>query len=1103
MLMTCARPSRVLACLLYVLFAGVVPAASAADAPRKAPWRRLYAGAEATGENVIALWQFAPGAEAEDTSGGGHKLTLRGKSRFVPNGLFGACLESFNAGRADKPNGAFAANRPELTPPGAFTLEMWIKPKPKLAKIKTSHLLDKQYHRYKDKPGGNRDYCLCLKLRSGDTYRLYAYLGYGGDSERYTSNDVTLRAGTWYHVAFSYDGAGTGRFFLNGKAVGKTRHEGRGAVAAGKHPLVIGDRVGSTHSGFPGFIDQVRISKGVVPCFAGSLLITLNASRTCFVRMEKDAHIRLDVTNDTAGRLRDGKIRVSFGGGERELRVGDLAPGKTFTAEVRVDTTLRPGAYPMKLTVSAQATEGTLKATESAALVIVPRPLPLTMPVVAWSGRGTPKLLKDIGFTHNMIWLTDPNRVWKAGKPTQAMGPSGIADRCALLNKYLAEGFGAVAKLNPGRSGPARNEKFARVGRDGKPYSKQRHTGACANFPEIRALCYNVGASVARTFGRFPALQAAIIHTEIRGSTELCFHKHDREAFKKFAGYDIPEAAVRKRGVSYTQIKGFPANRIVKDDDHLLTFYRWFWKTGDGWNGLHTLVHRGLKSTGRKDLWTFYDPAVRVPSVWGSGGEVDILSQWTYSYPDPIKMGQATDELFAMAAGGPDYQKVMKMTQIIWYRSQTAPHLPKAPARRAPWEKGVNADARFITIAPDHLRIAFWSKIARPIRGIMYHGLRSLMPFKGQEKAGYRNTNTETVKVLKELVRDVVRPLGPTLLQVPDRKSDVGLLESFTSQIFAGRGTYGWSNKWEADAHLILQWARIQPRIIYEETILRDGLDDFRVLVMPNCDVLTESVFRKVREFQKKGGIVVADENLAPALVTDIFIRSYRRTGKADVDKAALQAKAARLRKELAPFYKRYGDSSDPDVVVRLRRYGPTDYLFAVNDKRTFGSYVGHHGRVMEKGVPNSAVLSVSRKSGYVYDLVAHKPVPVSRTTHGLEFKADFGPGGGRLFMITPGKVANVHVAAPPKAKLGGHLKAVVSVTDGEGSPVNAVVPVRVEILDSRGRPAEFSGYYGAKDGRVSLKLELAPNDAPGTWTIKATELASGLSGAHTFQVGP
>ena len=38
-------------------------------------------------------------------------------------------------------------------------------------------------------------------------------------------------------------------------------------------------------------------------------------------------------------------------------------------------------------------------------------------------------------------------------------------------------------------------------------------------------------------------------------------------------------------------------------------------------------------------------------SVYGNGGNVDYLSHWTYSYPDPIQIGLCADELFCMAGG--------------------------------------------------------------------------------------------------------------------------------------------------------------------------------------------------------------------------------------------------------------------------------------------------------------------------------------------------------------------------------------------------------------------------------------------------------------------
>jgi hypothetical protein len=1083
--------------IMAALMMAAGPAALAGEAPEP-PWQHPYTGEEATGENVIALWQFLPGRETQDNSGHGHDLTLRGQARFVPTGRFGSCLESFPADREnDHPQGAIVQNHPSLTPPGAFTLEMWLQAKPEMDRYDTVFLVDKKYFHYaKDVPEANWDYCLYLARTGEHRRRIVAYLGYGRDSAEYVSQELPIEPGRWVHVAFTYDGAGTGRFFFNGQPAGKTVHPGRGPVTPGRYDLVLGDRYGSIHCGFPGYLDQVRLCNGVVPYFTGSLEVEVGG-RTAFVRLEKGAAVPLVLTNDTGKPLSQARVQVLLGAERQEFPLPDLAPHQSVPLSVPVDTALRPDRYPLQVTASARAGDSRVEVERSFAVVIVPRPLPNQMPVVLWGSGDFPRL-KEIGFTHQLVSLVDYAKVWEAGKPTEAMNPADVQRMRESLDEHLVQGIGAVVYVYPASwvaSNEALKSRYQRVDRRG---NAQPGENVCGNFPEIRQFAYNVGASVAQTFGSHPALQAALIHSEVRDATSLCFHPHDQEAFRQWAGQDIPAEVVSKNGFPFSRIKGFPPTRVIPDDHPILQFYRWFWKDGDGWNPLHTQVHRGLKSTGREDLWTFFDPAVRVPSLWGSGGGVDVISQWTYSYPDPIKIGQATDELFAMAAGQPN-QQVMKMTQIIWYRSGTAPELPADEFQRAQWEKEI-PDAQFITIAPDHLREAFWSKISRPIRGIMYHGWQSLVD---AGASAYRYTHPRTKEVLAELIRQVVRPLGPTLLQVPDRPSDVALLESFTSQMFAGRGTYGWGESWEADLHLILQWAHLQPRIIYEETVLREGLDGYRVLVMPCCDVLPESVVRRIQQFQRAGGLLVGDEFLTPALTPDLFLASYRRSGRAQEDKAALQAKAAELRRALDPFYQRYGDSSSPDVVIRFRQYRHTDYLFALNDRRTFGRYVGHHGRVMEEGVPTSATLSVRRRRGHVYDLVNHAAVPVVRTGKELRFEVDLGPGDGRVFLILDSPIAGVQLQAPERGQRGRPFRLQVAVVDPAGKPLPAVVPVEVEVRDPQGRLAEGSGYYGAADGRLTVELLPARNDLPGRWTLRVRELASGQRAQGTLMVAP
>lgn len=72
--------------------------------------------------------------------------------------------------------------------------------------------------------------------------------------------------------------------------------------------------------------------------------------------------------------------------------------------------------------------------------------------------------------------------------------------------------------------------------------------------------------------------------------------------------------------------------------------------------------------------------------------------------------------------------------------------------------------------------------------------------------------------------------------------------------------------------------------------------------------------------------------------------------------------------------------------------------------------------------------------------------------------------------------------------------------TEG-GAAIDAVVPVEVQVRDPDGQSAEGSGFYGAESGRLALALDIAPNDAVGTWAVEVTELASGKKTRTTFVV--
>jgi hypothetical protein len=608
-------------------------------------------------------------------------------------------------------------------------------------------------------------------------------------------------------------------------------------------------------------------------------------------------------------------------------------------------------------------------------------------------------------------------------------------------------------------------------------------------MPELPPFFENVGRSVAQAYGDMPALSAALIDTEVRDASQPSFNAIDVENYRKFANTDIPAEVVTRGGVDYTKLKDFPQDHVIADDHPILKYYRWFWTTGDGWNALHSALSRGIK-TANSRLWTWFDPAVRQPSISGAGGSVDVLSHWTYTYPDPQRIGLCTDQLFAMSAASGRNQKVMKMTQLIWYRSQTAPIGQKAPGDTVAWQDH-DPDAAYITIAPMHLREALWTKIARPIQGIMYHGWQSLVD-DPNSTSSYKFTNANTAPVLKQLIHDVIQPLGPTLVQIPDERTEVAFFESFTSQMFARRGGYGSNMSWTTDVWLALQHAHVQCDVLFEETLIKSGLSGRRFLVMPECDVLTKSVVEKIAAWQKKGGKIIADEFLCPGLKADLVLPSFKRVKKADTDKA----KVIELAQSIIPQLSNIGlvskiSCDNPDLIVRTRRYGDAIYVFVINDKREYGNYVGQHGLVMENGAPASGTITLSTDAANIYDLNRSSLVLPALGEGKASWKVELGPCDGRLFMVVPRPVMQLKADVPDAAKAGNAITIALEVTDTKSSPLSAVIPVQVQVRDANGRAAEGSGFYGAKDGKLTVKLDIATNDDPGSWQIDIRELAS------------
>ncbi len=1020
----------------------------------------------APGERLVAEWDFGKNVES-DVAGKFTGGFCRGAAKIVDGYL---CNDSEFT---DTSSGYQVGNKihPELTPSEGFRIEIVCKLNA-TRNVPTSMFFDNKYLFHN--PGNNthHGFAFGFSRNTGipSKLTLFAFMGFADHSSSVQSKNVEIKDTEEHLFVMEYNGCGRVEFFVDGVRVSQHQVDGKG-LAPAIRPAVIGDRCGSTHQWFDGKIRNLKLYS-----FAPQALGVNFAGRTAFVRGEKGAKLKFSVSNFGEQEIADIKYDCKVVGKAAEIVAtkNRLSGGESATIELPVDTAMSVGEYPIEIHVAGRTASGALEDGLSMTMKLGPTNPPEEFPILLWGGGPDKDIMIKSGFTHDLGGFAASVFSSKDLKATE----SNIIN---TLDDYVAMGFKRASYFTLGHNGDLQKQ-FPRYSRDGNKNTKNIE----ASNTEYQNIITDVAAKTAKIIANHPGCDALLINSEVRDRTSPSFGKYEPAAFEKFAGYPIPADVNSKHGMNYKTLEDFPFPRVVSDDNPYITYYKWFWKVGDGWNIVHSKVNEQYHKYIHRPFWTFFDPTVRTPPVWGSGGSVDYVSHWTYAYPDPIRAGVVTDELTAMAAGRPG-QKVMTMTQIICYRSVTAPkeiHPENEPA----WVKD-SPEGPYISIAPDALKEAVWSMISRKVDGIMFHGYGSVWGQPGNK--GYVTTNSETKVMLAKLMNEIVRPLGPTLKRIPDREPKVATLESFASSVFAGRGTWGWGS-WLFDSHLMLQWANLSPSVIYEEKIARDGFGEIEVLCMFHCDVLTESTFKAIVEFQRKGGIIIADEFVVPGIVPDITVNSVKYPPEADKGKTALQAVGKEIRKKLDGYYKPYSDSDNMDIVTRVRTYKNADYLFIINDKREYGDYLGPWKRTMEKGLPNSGVVTLRRKAktGAVYDVLAHKSVNFKETKDGIMIPQVFDSNDGRLLIALESEIKNVGSKITNNGKVKSEVTLEATVYDTKDRPIEGLIPIDITITTPSGKVLDGSGAACAVDGKFSYSF--LANEETGKWQARVTELASG-----------
>lgn len=1072
------------AILLVTLMPVVARAQSLQD-----PWEESYANLDATGPQVLACWKFDE-LPLSDASGHGTQLYLKAAT-LQPQGRFGGGVTF----RTKAGKGRYVAlTQPSiarLSPVGAFSAEMWVRANEHIKSTENAYLMDKQGESLAD----YRWSLLAADARG--LRRMAVSLGFGAEVREFLSDPVLIAPDQWRHLAFTYDAAGRVSFFVDSESAGGSFHKDCGALQAGGLALSIGDGVKFSAS-FPGDIDEVRLCDGVRGFAPFSLALT--GLRRVWHRQEQSTSWKVICTNLRPTPLVGAGMTYTVGGATQSFILPDLKPGGKYETDFAPDTSLKPGTYQIKAVVHS----GNLQVSQSKEFQIVPR-LPANLPVIM-QGASVDDLpyLQSLACTH-WVGLTNDDSPY--------LGPHGKThhlETLPWLDACLTAGLRTIVALEPWRATLPKTA-FHRMNREGTAHEP----------PDLNATTRGVVGITANCARRFMAdyrenkiWTGTWLNSSPLSHSQPGFSKDEKEAYLKFSTREIPPEVQRGGGVDWKTLPDFPADRVIPDDHPILAYYRWFWSEGSGWKGVHESWLQGLdRERGeRLDIWSMQDPAIRQPSIGGTTGPMNYIADQTTDARDPMLTALCLDQLMAMRQANAREQGVFGILPLSWDRETVSPAGAEGTAENILMAE-LSSPVRRVTFSPAIMKESLWMMLSRPVNGLAFTGWPALRPA-SENSAQDRSTHPHALTVFRDFADRILRPLGPMLACRAQSRSRVVMLECFTSQMFAGRGIYRGGSPRTAEVWQALQRAHIQADIVYDEMLAAGGLDGRDILLMTECDVLPASLVGKIKEWQQGGGKIIADEHLCPALKADALLSEApvpappASTPEATVPEAGSPTPppvtpppaptALPLPERLAQICKDLGwqprvTCDSPDVILHASNSGEATCLFVINNSREEGTYVGQHGLVKENGLPVTASLNLGSDSINVYDLTRSAFVLPKREDSGLTIPLKLGPAEGRIFLLSSAPLLELDLDLPATATCGNSAEARITMSTSGGRPMPASIPVAVRIRDADGAPAEWDGYHVVKDGVLTLRLDLARNETPGTWEVHVRELASGI----------
>lgn len=369
----------------------------------------------------------------------------------------------------------------------------------------------------------------------------------------------------------------------------------------------------------------------------------------------------------------------------------------------------------------------------------------------------------------------------------------------------------------------------------------------------------------------------------------------------------------------------------------------------------------------------------------------------------------------------------------------------------------------------------------------------------------------DTVTYLAELT-EVPKRFGD-LFRTLTRRDEIAVLSSFRDEMLGGqRHRHLWN------AHTIAQKADYQANVVSDaacEAYPEVLSDRFKAILIPHlAHGLTPALRTALAQFQKKGGLVIADA-ASEVDLPDVLVLPFAfdtEGGPHNINdhlayEQHIRPLVKQFREAVAPRLNPWFTTSGFDYTAIRSVEGDLEYWTVFSDKKPWdGKPIDKEAKDYDRWTAPGARAQfeyegstghyAAPRGGVLYDMLRRERVE-TEPGDTLAWTCDMVQHAGTLYLVADRPLAGLSVSCSKAVPAGSLVTIKAEAVDEEDQPFTGRVPVEFVITN----PAGEERYRLYRTTKQPLQLKIALNDRPGQWRWRATDQATGLVAEGEFTV--